>query len=227
MNTRNSNLLFLLSLAPLTIACGPAGPGATDAGESDGGDTSTEGGETGTTDGETDTGDGDGDDEICLAYAEVYGGCYSAEDQQYVLEFCEEYRAFYQMYGSPACLAAWEGFRICVGMLECGVNPHIACQDEVETQIQECYYNGGLYRGCDLYGMLVAECVSESAGAAAEAECDAQYEQLYAAYYGGCGDAFHELYICISKLDCAALEDPALIEAGCGPELAAKEAQCS
>ncbi len=234
MSTRNSNWMFLLGVAPLAIGCRNVPSQDDEAGES--GDTGSESGDsstgnTDTGDSSTDTGDSSttegSDDDICIAYAEVYGGCYSQAEEQYVLEFCHEYHAFYQTYGSPACLAAWEGTRICIGMLDCGVDPFVACQEPFETQIQECYYNDGVYRGCDLYGMLVAECVNEPAGALAEAECDATYEQLYEAYYGNCGDAYHELYICISKLDCAALEDPALIEAGCGPELAAKEEECS
>jgi hypothetical protein len=240
MDKRVSNWMFLLGVAPLAVGCQSRAParagadGSDSGGGSESGESSTSAGNstTDTGDSTTDTGDstttdGGSDDDICLAYSEIYGGCFGEMYQQEVLEFCEEYHAWYQMYASPACLAAWEGFRICVGGLECGPNPLVACAEAIDLQIQECYYNDGLYLGCDLYGMLVAECVDAAAGEAAEAQCDATYEQLYEAYYGTCGDAYEELYVCISKLDCAALEDPALIEAGCGPELAAKEQECS
>ncbi|HVH99009.1 MAG TPA: hypothetical protein VM869_09875 [Enhygromyxa sp.] len=227
MDKRYSNLMFLLGVAPLAIGCETKQPNAEAGDETEGGDGSSESDESGMSPETSDSTDEGSEDEICGPYAEFYGGCDSPDEEQYVFEFCQYVHAHFQTYASDACLAAWEATRICFAGLECGDNPHLECADAVENEIQECYYNDGLYRGCDLYGMLVAECVSADAGATAEATCDQTYEELYSTYYSNCGEAFHELYICISKLDCAALEDPALIEAGCGPELAAKEQECS
>lgn len=222
MDFRTRNLGFLFGLAPMGIGCGDR----TIVGDHlDTGTDSSSDGTDSSSDGTDSSSDGGPSEDICLAYAENYS-CHEPEDFDYVLEFCHQKQAFYSEYSTPECYASWMTSTVCFAEAECG-EWFYECAWAIEAQIQACYYDDGVYNGCALYGMLVAECEGAAAGEAADQACEQTYEELYAAYYGGCGDAFWPMMVCISKLDCAALDNPELIEAGCGPEIAAKEAACS
>jgi hypothetical protein len=248
VNPHLRSLTFLLGMAPLGIGCGgskgdggddstddtgetgstgASGDGSsTDAGSSsssssDAGSSSTDDGGSSTDDGGTTGGTGD----LCENYAAAYANCYDPNYAYYSLEWCEYAHAFYQEYSSPACLAAWEAQIECRSQAECFYN-YTECEAEMLAHVQACYYDGGVYNGCDLIGQMVGECVSPAAGEDAAIDCDQTYDNLYNMHGGGCGDAFLQMMVCISKLDCQALSDKQYVFDNCGPEIQAKNQAC-
>lgn len=231
MHFRMRNLMFLLGMSPLCVGCsggkGDDEDDGTDTGET--GSTSASG--DGSTIGSTDEGDSTTDDgdsttgDLCGDYAATYADCYDPYYAQYVLEWCEYAHGIYQQYGSPACLSAWEATMECRSQADCFL-AYYACEAVFLAQIQACYYDDGLYNGCDLMGHLVTECVSPTSGQKAEDECDQLYDELYFAHGSGCGDAFLEMMVCISQLECLALSDKDYVWAHCGDEIHAKNFAC-
>jgi hypothetical protein len=248
MNSHARSLMFLFGMAPLGLGCssskadgddddrpddtgetgstGASGDGSTtDAGGSTadaGGSTTDDGGMT-DDGGSTDGGTGD----LCEDYAAAYANCYDPDQAYYSLEWCEESLAFYQEYGSPACFAAWQASVACRTAAECFDNyQYYQCEAEFLAQIQACYYDDGVYNGCDLIDQMVGGCISPGAGQDAEIECDQTYDSLYNQHGGGCGDAFLQMMVCISKLDCEALSNKQYVYDNCEPEIVAKNQAC-
>jgi hypothetical protein len=246
MHSRTRNLMFLLGMAPLSVGC--------NGGKSDGEDgTDTGTGETGSTDasgdgstvsGSTDAGsdsadagtgattttdDGGSDDggsttsDLCEAYGAHYVECYGPYYyENYAQQWCEYAQDWYQQYG-PECLLAWEATIECRTAAEC-YNQYDACVAEQWAQYQACYYD--VYNGCDMLGQMVGGCISPGAGEDAEAECDETYANLYYAHGDYCGDAFLQMMVCISQLECQALSDKEYVFQNCGPEIQAKNIAC-
>jgi hypothetical protein len=232
MNSHFRSLTFLFGMAPLGLGCNSSKG-------DDGGDDSTDDtGETGST---SASGDGSMSDDgsmtddggsttgstgdLCEDYAGAYANCYEPDYSYYALQWCEDMRAFYTEYGSPACLAAWEANMECRIAADCYYS-YNQCEAEYLAQIQACYYDGGLYNGCDLIGQMVGECVSPGAGEDAKIECDQTYENLYAMHGGWCGDAFLQMMVCISQLECQALSDKQYVYDNCGLEIQTKNQAC-
>jgi hypothetical protein len=244
MNSHARSLMFLFGMAPLGLGCsGSKGDGeddgTDDTGETGSGDGSTtDGGSSATgsttSGGSTDDGSmtddggttGGSTGDLCEDYAAAYANCYDPNYAYYSLEWCQSQRAFYQEYGSPACLSAWEASIACRSAAECYYEPYYQCQTEYQAQIQACYYDGGLYNGCDLIGQMVGGCISPNAGEDAAAECDQTYDNLYAQHGGWCGDAFLQMMVCISQLDCQALSDKQYVFDNCGAEIQIKNQAC-
>jgi hypothetical protein len=244
MNSHARSLMFLFGMAPLGLGCSASkgdgeDDGTDDTGETGstgasgdgstadaGGSTTDDGGSTadaGSTDDDGSTDGGTG--VLCEDYAAAYADCYDPGYADYMLEWCEYAQAYYQQYSSPACLAAWEANIACRSETICSYN-YYECQAESLAQIQACYYDGGLYNGCDMIGQMVGGCISPNAGEDATLECEQTYDNLYAQHGGWCGDAFLQMMVCISKLDCQALSDKQYVFDNCEPEIVAKNQAC-
>jgi hypothetical protein len=243
MNSHFRSLTFLFGMAPLGLGCsGSKGD--------DGDDSTDDTGETGTTsasgdgtatagtssttdagsstttdDGSTDDGDptgGTGD--LCEDYAAAYVNCYGSNYGNYSLEWCLNAQAYIQEYYSAECLAAWEAAIACHTAADCFYS-YTQCEAEYLAQQQACVYEG-VYNGCDMIGQMVGGCISPAAGEDAKIECDQTYANLYAMHGGWCGDAFMQMMVCISSLDCLALSDKQYVFDNCGPEIQAKNQAC-
>lgn len=230
--------MFLFGMAPLGLGCAGSkaddDDGTDDTGEtgstgvsgdgsmSDGDGSTTDPGGSTTDDGGSTTG-GTGD--LCEDYAAAYANCYDPYYADYPLEWCQYAQAYYTEYSSPACLAAWEATIECRTAADC-FSGYDECYAEFQAQIQVCYYGGGLYNGCDLIGQMVGGCISPNAGEDAALECDQTYDNLYNQHGGWCGDAFLQMMVCISQLDCQALSDKQYVFDNCGSEIQAKNQAC-
>jgi hypothetical protein len=231
--------MFLFGMAPLGLGCsGSKGDGeddgTDDTGETgstgDSGDGSTTAGGT-TAGGSSTTTDDDGGSttggtgDLCEDYAAHYANCYGAYYANYPLEWCQYAQAYYQEYSSPECVAAWEATIVCRTSAAC-YSSYDQCYAEFQAQLQACDYGGVYYNGCDLIGQMVGGCISPNAGEDAAAECDQTYDNLYAQHGAWCGDAFLQMMVCISGLECQALSDKQYVYDNCGPEIQAKNQAC-
>jgi hypothetical protein len=237
--------MFLFGMAPLGLGCNgskgdgedagtddtgetgsttASGDGSTTAGGgSTAGGTSASGGSTTTDDDGGSTTGGTGD--LCEDYAAAYANCYDPYYADGPLEWCQYAQAYYQEYSSPACLAAWEARIECMTTAVC-YSSYDECYAEFQAQIEACYYDGGIYNGCDMIGQLVGGCISPNAGEDAAAECDQTYDNHYAQHGAWCADSFMQMMVCISQLECQALSDKQYVYDNCGPEIQTKNQAC-
>jgi hypothetical protein len=73
---------------------------------------------------------------------------------------------------------------------------------------------------------MVGGCISPKAGEDAALECDETYDNLYAQHGGWCADAFLQMMVCISQLECQALSDKQYVYANCESEILTKNQAC-
>jgi hypothetical protein len=241
-NTSYRGLAFLLSFGTLPIACkieigGSASDGTTSGpttddptgsdttgastGASDGMTTGGTGGATGTTTTQP-TGGSASDTETggplspCESYVAKAVMCEPELDPADELAQCQADRMSIEAINGPACAALYDALIECQAGLEC---MGMGCEAETDA-----LYNCSPEIGpvCMAYAMKYAECFMGDVAMEAK-YCQTNINSSAFMFGPECGTAYEEYFVCMTGLDCAAIE----MGMGCEDKAMAIEAACA
>jgi hypothetical protein len=240
MDNSYHGLAFLLSLGTLPIACtiekgdsdsdgtttgGPTtdntGSGTTgttggSAGMTTGGTTTTEptsGTSSPTTGGETETGGPLGP---CEAYVAKLIMCEPDLDMTEELDGCEAERKQQEAIVGPTCAALFDEILLCFADAMCGDDA--ACEAEVDAAYA---CSPEVSPVCAAYGMKYGECFMQDPAETSK-YCQTNINSVKYMVGPECGAAYEDYYVCMTGLDCAALE----MGMGCEDKQTAIETAC-